>query len=123
MNSKWKILSILWVIFIAVVCLRPTSLDEPDSPTMEALKNFAHIPLFGILTYLFIRSFSNFNFKTQMTSSMGSVLYGVLIEILQMLIPGRYASLDDVLRDALGAGIVIFILRSRLGGLFLGKLK
>ena len=111
MNSKWKLLTAGWMIFIAVVCLRPADPDEPYSFFKEILQDLSHVPLFGILIYFLIRSCTVFNVKTQINSFFITFAYGVLIEVLQMSVPGRYASISDAIRDAIGALLVIFYLR------------
>lgn len=74
----------------------------------SSLQNFTHIPMFALWAIL-IRS-ERFNEPNMLVLSrkwvfvLGS-FYGILLELIQIFVPGRYASYEDVLFDIIGIGI------------------
>lgn len=88
-----------------------TSLDP-------ALQNLLHIPLYGMLAFLWNRSFQKNHFsnrKMVLVTLFLTILYGCLDEFHQTFVPGRYGGLLDIYLDALGAfcGIILFLLSKR----------
>lgn len=76
------------------------------------LQNFLHIPLFGLLQYLWLFSFSKHGLtvsKTVILSLPITLGYGFLDEFHQYFIPGRYASLMDLGLDLLGIALATMI--------------
>ena len=93
---------------------------DPESPllsgiilwTPPAIQNLAHMPLFGILAWLWYRSLSAWINTGQLLSSLAFLLatgFGILDEMHQLLVPGRYASLTDIVLNALGAGFAVWL--------------
>ncbi len=98
------------------------------SPVVSDLSTFnpysvLHIPLYGILTVLLIFSFFPMKFKlNNPTNSMDSInsktrllvvgsialVVGIADEIHQAYVPGRDASVTDVLLDLVGIILVLF---------------
>ena len=82
-------------------------LTELD-PTWQ---NLLHIPVFALLQYLWLRAFALIG-KTGTVPVVLSFIftlgYGALDELHQYFVPGRYASLLDVLLD--GGGAVLGVL-------------
>ena len=82
-------------------------LTELD-PTWQ---NLLHLPVFALLQYLWLRGFA-LNGKTGKAAVVLSFIitlgYGALDELHQYFVPGRYASLLDVLLD--GGGAVLGVL-------------
>jgi VanZ family protein len=81
-------------------------------PTVQ---NLLHIPLYGILQFLWLRSF----FKLGKRRSGYFIIcfgitigYGFLDEINQRFVPGRYGSFEDMLLNVIGvcAGTVVFLM-------------
>lgn len=75
------------------------------------LQNLIHIPAFALLSYLWAqtqkkRSVGNIHFF----SAFITILFGCIDELHQMFVPGRYASLVDILLNTTGAiiGIILF---------------
>jgi hypothetical protein len=131
-NFTFKTLSIAYISGIFLFA---------DSPMVSNIAPFnpfgiLHIPLYGILTLLLILSISPFKFHHHMQKKqigqtnhkivshssyplrsfllIGLIAFGVAIadEIHQAYIPGRDASLTDVLLDLFGI-ILAFVLISR----------
>ena len=82
---------------------------------LDLFKEFLHIPAYAGLTFLWImtlRMQEHKNTKAQkimFLSFIISVSYGILNEFVQLHVPGREFSTGDMMRNALGAGIVLLI--------------
>lgn len=87
-----------------------------DSPTPDFLlkldpgiQNLLHIPMFALLIWVLFAaydlSFSGQLLVPSLVVTAAAIGYGILLEAVQMFVPGRYASLDDMLFNALGVGI------------------
>ncbi len=88
-----------------------TSLD----PTLQ---NLLHIPLYGMLAFLWNRSLQKNHYNSSKMALMAfflTISYGCLDELHQSFIPGRYGGLLDIYLDAIGAfcGIFVFFLFRR----------
>lgn len=66
----------------------------------------AHVVFFFMLTLFFL---SGFNFSTFVTAVL-ALLIGVLDELHQVWLPGRFAGLDDWLADVVGVGLAICVI-------------
>jgi len=92
-------------------------LTELD-PTWQ---NLLHLPVFGLVQYLWLRGFT-LNGKAGPAyvalSFFITLGYGALDELHQYFVPGRYASLLDVLLDGCGAvlGVLGFWLLRKIRG-------
>jgi len=77
------------------------------------LQNLLHIPEFGLLAYLWMQALDKNKgslLKARVWTASISISYGILDELHQLFIPGRYASFGDILFDILGiiSGIIIY---------------
>ena len=80
-----------------------------------ALQNLLHIPMFAILAFLFLLILTSFaieNWKRNAIVLLASGFFGIINEIIQIAVPGRYGGLTDILLNFAGAilGIVGFSL-------------
>lgn len=81
------------------------------------LQNLLHIPLFGVLAWLWYRSLYLWlgrNRRPQWVGAMAFLItsaYGVLDEFHQAFVPGRYASLTDIILNVIGAMLAIWLCR------------
>ena len=78
------------------------------------LQNLLHVPLFGLLQVLWLCAFTKLGrsgWHRILISMSISLLYGFFDELHQMLVPGRYASLMDVLLNFTGIflGTLMFL--------------
>ena len=70
-----------------------------------------HIPLFGILAWLWYRTLDAWNMQHGLALTTAFLLaagFGVFDEWHQLHVPGRYASLTDMALNVLGAGLVLY---------------
>ena len=116
MNVKYLFLSLLMTCSIFFLSSMPDQFLPGDrSLTEKIVFNLAHIPAYGLLTYLWLISFTstrnkNYSFKIILTVFAGLVLFAISDEIHQAFIPGRSASLMDIGLDLVGilAGLALF---------------
>jgi len=76
----------------------------------EELSNLLHIPLFGGLTYLWVKYFQCLGYpekKIKYAALLLSLLYGISDEAHQYFIPGRFASFSDLLLNLVGIVLVL----------------
>ncbi len=72
-------------------------------------QNLMHIPAFGVLSLLWIRTFKAYYYldRTSVFASAGIViLYGAGLEVYQASVPGRFSSAMDLVLNF--AGVVLF---------------
>ncbi|MBF0468368.1 MAG: VanZ family protein [Desulfamplus sp.] len=79
------------------------------------LQNLLHIPLYGMLAFLWNRSFAKQHFSNKKMVLMTlflTISYGCLDELHQTFVPGRYGSLIDIYLDGAGAfcGTILFFI-------------
>lgn len=111
-NYKW---SLLWAFCILVLTLSPGS-TVPDV-SLEGLDKAVHFFMFGLLMFMLLHEIKRSQQVTQ--PGLKSVLWafilsaglGLIIEILQLYVPGRSFSASDILADTLGvvSGYLIFL--------------
>jgi glycopeptide antibiotics resistance protein len=78
-----------------------------------AIQNLLHIPMFAILSFLFLLILQGFqieNWKRNAIVLLSSGFFGLINEIIQIPVPGRYGGLTDILLNFSGAilGIIVF---------------
>ncbi|VAX34851.1 hypothetical protein MNBD_UNCLBAC01-1093 [hydrothermal vent metagenome] len=81
------------------------------SSVKQLLHNLAHIPAYAVLAWLVLKFFFKVDFRAKIYATVIASAYGILMELLQSLAPGRFASLGDVFLNTFG--ILIIILWSR----------
>lgn len=112
--TSWRILvplawmAVLWC-FSAMPSRAPGELSGWH--VNEVLQNSAHAVVYGILaaTWLYALGYDR---QAARRAVLFCILYGVMDEIHQSFIPGRTASVIDVLVDATGA-VVVTLLAAR----------
>lgn len=98
----------------------------PETSLWSELLSFdkvAHFSVFSILTVLMIvgltkqYSYLFLRRKAINISLLTGIVYGLLIEIIQQLIPGRHFELADVIANSFGCfiGVGIFYLIYKVG--------
>jgi VanZ family protein len=90
------------------------------SVTSPNLQNAMHVVLYGLLTVLWIWTLHGFSLRGRvpvLTAVLLVLLFGALMELAQVVIPGRFASLGDMLLNVigtgLGAGLAMLVARAR----------
>ena len=110
MNSFVSILSVALYIFSIFFCA-----DSPIVSQISVLNIFSllHVPLYGFLTYLLLRAFGwdkkpNYRLFYALTACI-AVGIGVLDELHQSGMSNRQSSITDVLLDAVGVSLALFL--------------
>ena len=116
--SKPKILLlILCMLSIFFTSLISVDLSGSIFKSLIAVKailfNLAHIPLFTILTVLWLQIIQVYGLgrlKNILSAVLVAGFVGVLYELIQLAIPGRNPSLHDILFNQLGSivGIILY---------------
>jgi glycopeptide antibiotics resistance protein len=95
----------------------PMSRQKSGAPFWAALdpsaQNMLHVPMFMIFVFLLSRVMADGTSRIfmQWFAVLGaSTLFGIILEGVQSVIPGRYPSFADVLLNVLGAGLGFMIL-------------
>ncbi len=112
------LLPVAWMGLIYGLSSIPGQLDPAD-PTIyrlllwlsPAMQNVLHIPLYGALAWFCRRSLQvwlNWRLATVGTFVIAAG-YAVYDEWHQSFVPGRYASVTDVLLDMVGVGIALWL--------------
>ena len=122
--NKLKIVIIVgYMSFILTISLIPCFEISDSRAISEAstiISNLLHIPVFTILSILFLKILRYFDLTKWQESSWTFVfctLYGLIIEILQTFVPGRFFQLIDMGLNSIGAiiGITIYLVVKKSG--------
>ncbi len=104
---------LFWMAFIFLMSSRSTVPQTPGVSSQIAAAA-SHVVVYGILAILIARSLSHvtdrFTIIAGSTLAL-SVAYGISDEFHQSFVPGRYATVEDVLFDAAGATIGLILYR------------
>ena len=97
---------------------------DPESPllsgliawTPPALQNLLHVPMFGLLAWLWYRTLNAWNIRhgTALTAAfILATCFGVFDEWHQLHVPGRYASLTDIALNCAGVLLALWWIHRR----------
>ncbi|MCF8092221.1 MAG: VanZ family protein [Desulfotignum sp.] len=80
---------------------------------MSVVFNLMHVPMYGVLTLVSLHYFECIRFSRPVCAAVTALIamsVGVLIEVLQIYVPGRYGSFSDIGLNATGiaGGMVLF---------------
>ena len=108
-------LMLMGLIFISSSIPMDKNANVPEfiislDPTLQ---NLLHIPVFGLLAFLWLKSFTKHSILTPtkvIITLIITILFGCLDEFHQTFVPGRYGSLIDILLNFVGIfmGILFF---------------
>jgi VanZ family protein len=113
---RYQYLSILWAIFVVIICEMPSSDISPDSFTFfEGFDKLAHTGFFFVLTVLLfhgkIQEQGSYNYRalTILKILLITLFLGAAIEVLQYSVfTYRSAEWWDLFADMTGVGMGIF---------------
>lgn len=113
---RYQYLSILWAIFVLIICEMPSSDISPDSFTFfEGFDKLAHTGFFFVLTVLLfhgkIKEQGSYNYRalTILKILLITLFLGAAIEVLQYSVfTYRSAEWWDLFADMTGVGMGIF---------------
>ena len=109
-------LMLMGLIFISSSIPMDKNTDVPEfiislDPTLQ---NLLHIPVFGLLAFLWLKSFTKHSILIStkvIITLVVTILFGCLDEFHQTFVLGRYGSLIDILLNLVGIfmGILFFL--------------
>ncbi len=101
---------ILLVSAIFIEALHAPTIDDSVIPNLDKI---VHALVFGLLAFLLLKSLHKFSFANGRIILFGVglvvILLGVMDEWVQSFVPGRTASLMDVLADGVGVALVLMM--------------
>ncbi len=82
------------------------------------IKNLMHVPMYAILTILWMQILKQYDrggTKRIVLVFFLSSAFGILNELIQLAIPGRYATISDITLNTIGmvCGIMVYFLVER----------
>ena len=118
MFFRYNLFTFCWLLLILLLTLTPGS-SIPEANLWEELLSFdkvVHFLIFSILTLLMIIGFTKqytyaYLRKHAVAASLViSIGYGLIIELVQIPIPGRYMEAMDIIANSIGCfiGYAIF---------------
>ena len=117
-NYKFIIIAVLGTFLIIYASSIPDiTIVSSNNSIDRVLSNFAHIPVFACLSFLWLKSFPRTqNQTTALFILSGLVLFAVSDEFHQSMIPGRTAAISDFVLDVIGIslGFVAFKILDRI---------
>jgi len=119
----YLLLTVCYMVGVYWLSSIPGEVD-PESPllsgiiawTPPAVQNLLHIPLFGILAWLWYRTLDAWNTQHKLALTTALLLtagFGVFDEWHQLHVPGRYASFTDIALDCAGGLLVLWWVHRR----------
>lgn len=112
-HRLWRRLLGPYLVLMLITALIPMAADSPTPDFLlrldPGIQNLLHIPLFTLLIWILFGVYG-LDFSRKMLvpitlATAAAIAYGMLLEILQVFVPGRYASFDDALFNILGVAI------------------
>lgn len=123
MFIQYNLFGFFWATIILLLTVSPGhEMPKTLDWNLLAFDTFSHFIVFGVLTLLLIVGFTkqfayNNIRRNAVTYALGAgIFYGILIEGIQSVIPGRYFDVIDILANSIGCltGYVSFYLIYRL---------
>jgi hypothetical protein len=112
-------LALALTAFVALLSLIPGTPVEGDSQLVvsvaavpPALQNAMHLVLYGVLAVLWSWALERGHGRFALAAA-GVIAYGCVLELAQLAVPGRFASLLDVALNTAGAALATLALRVR----------
>ncbi len=113
----WRIVTLIYMIGLIGVSLKPAGSLGGNSLTQQMFRNILHAPAYSILFFFIYCCFKRWDLKRLTWNLLFCIAFGGLNELIQSAVPGRMASLSDMIVNTIGAGgmfaILYFILLRR----------
>jgi VanZ family protein len=113
-QTHWRIATFLWGAYTLYLTTIPNFSPTKDTFLSFILSNGGHFFFFGIFAVLLFLSLPAriWNLSSRFYAVLITSIYGLLIEFVQLNIPGRSFDLKDWVLDTLGAITFLFILKN-----------
>jgi VanZ family protein len=114
-RTTYIIITIIYIALLAYFSLKSPGGHGGSSAARQMFYNFMHIPAYAGLTFLILRCFGKNNLPVYMSSFIMVTLLSIFLEYLQSFVPGRFASMSDVLLNVVGAmgGLSLYLLNTK----------
>jgi len=111
----------IFVVLIYTFLLLASSAIPMDGPIQglqfiidlkPTIQNLLHIPMYMVLAIFFLQILQNYQvegWRRNLLVILGAGLIGILSEIIQIAVPGRYGGLSDIGLNFIGTITGIFI--------------
>ncbi len=96
------------LVSISILAILPDYNALPPIVSVSDLLN--HAAAFSVLAILYAFAYSN---HTPKRIAITLIAYGVLIEAVQVFLPTRYASFEDIIADSVGIIVGVLIMKIR----------
>ena len=108
-KKLWLVLAVLWTLFIAVLCL--VSFNKLPTVKLTEADKYVHATFHLVFALLWFGYFQNAISRPLLKVFLGSLIYGILIEIMQSLFTQtRQADIKDVAANAFGALLAVAVI-------------
>jgi VanZ family protein len=120
MFLKYNFFTILWMAIIFLLTLvtgeNKANMEYPHFDKVVHLLSFCALSFFMIVGFTKQDRYSLLRFNASRYAVLFSVLYGVVIELVQWVVPNRSLELFDVASDMVGSflGYYLFVLVYRI---------
>jgi len=102
-----------FVIISCVLFLFLCNFDTSTSRTLDEIFEYGHLPLFGLIAIgfalIFTRDQTQAQARPYIYAWMITAALGIVTEVIQIIMPGRYFEIHDMLFDAIGAGCFLIL--------------
>jgi VanZ family protein len=128
-SRKKTCLAVLFVVLVILIMagsLMPVAeMPGPEKTfqekVMTVLWNLTHVPMYGVLTLVSLHYFECIGFSRRINAGVTAMVVmalGILIEVLQVYVPGRYGGVFDIGLNAVGmaGGMGVFFKIFRKSG-------
>jgi len=105
MRRRWGWLWAALCVAVAVAALAPGDV----APTVTASDKVDHLLSFAVLTAAGLLALTP-GWRGSMLAAASMLAYGVLIELLQTQIPGRFGDAQDAAADAVGVALGVALI-------------
>ena len=117
-HPKFALLSLTYIGGMYALSSIPDLGAGEENPVIRLASNLFHIPLYAGLAFCFLRAISGDRGPSWWLDGLtllGTAAYAVFDEWHQSFVPGRYASVIDILLDLGGVvGMLLFLRLSAL---------
>ncbi len=102
----WRLLLLALLLVVSWFAFAPVHFDDRELP----LDKLRHLAAFATLAWVATQGFGRVR-RAAVTIPAALLGYGVFIELVQSVIPGRQASAADVVADAVGLALGLLAAR------------
>lgn len=109
----WSCSTLIYLAFLTVASLKPPAPAQVHSTVGEVLHNLTHLPAYALLTYFFFVTARALRLKYNpyLTAVLSAFAFGILMEYLQSMVPGREPSLMDAGLNTVGIVTTVVVLK------------